>query len=93
MIELIDFLVQQFLPGITLNMLFSHLKTLKLIILGILSNFNLSTRAFKSLTYPVYLKINLLSLLFLLILKIRNPLLFVISIINLFVVLFLTITN
>ena len=44
-------------------------------------------------TYPVYLKINLLSLLFLLILKIRNPLSFVISIINLFVVLFLTITN
>ena len=39
------------------------------------------------------LKINLLSLLFLLFLKIRNPLSFVISIINLFVVLFLTITN
>ena len=36
--------------------------------------FNLSTRALSSLTYPVYLKINLLSLLFLLILKIRNPL-------------------
>ena len=45
------------------------------------------------INYPVYLKINLLSLLFLLILKIRNPLSFVISIINLFVVLFLTITN
>ena len=43
--------------------------------------------------YLVYLKINLLSLLFLLILKIRNPLSFVISIISLFVVLFLTITN
>ena len=36
--------------------------------------FNLSTRALNSLTYAVYLKINLLSLLFLLILKIRNPL-------------------
>ena len=66
---------------------------IKLIILGILSKFNLSTRGLNSLTYPVYLKINLLSLLFLLILKIRNPLSFVISIINLFVVLFLTITN
>ena len=65
----------------------------KLIILGILSKFNLSTRGLNSLTYPVYLKINLLSLLFLLIVKIRNPLSFVISIINLFVVLFLTITN
>ena len=38
-------------------------------------------------------KLNLLSLIFLLILKIRNPLSFVISIINLFVVLLLTITN
>ena len=54
---------------------------------------NLSTRGLNSLTYPVYLKINLLSLLFLLILKIRNPLSFVESIINLFLVLFLTITN
>ena len=62
-------------------------------ILGILSKFNLSTRGLNSLTYPVYLKINLLSLLFLLILKIRNLLSFVISIINLFVVLFLTIPN
>ena len=42
---------------------------------------------------PSIFKANLLSLLFLLILKIRNPLSFVISIINLFVVLFLTITN
>ena len=52
-----------------------------------------TTRGLNLLTYPVYLKINLLSLLFLLILKIRNPLSFVISIINLHVVLFLTITN
>ena len=58
-----------------------------------LSKFNFTTRGLNSLTYTVYLKINLLSLLFLLILKIRNPLSFVISIINLFVVLFLTITN
>ena len=65
----------------------------KLIILGILSKLNLSTRGLNWLTYPVYLKINLLFLLFLLILKIRNPLSFVISIINLFVIQFLTITN
>ena len=50
-------------------------------------------KGLNSLTYPEYLKINLLSLLFLLILKIRNPLSSVISIINLFAVLFLTITN
>ena len=50
-----------------------------------LSKFKFTTRGFNSLTYPVYLKINLLSLLLLLILKIRNPLS---SIINLFVVLF-----
>ena len=46
-------------------------------ILGILSDFNLST-------YPVYLKIHLISLLFLLILKIRNHLLFALSTTNLF---------
>ena len=93
MIELIDFMMQQFLPGVTLNMLVGHIYNPKLIILGILSKFNLSPRGLNSLTYPVYLKINLLSLLFLLISKIRSPLSFVISIINLFVVLFLTITN
>ena len=65
----------------------------EIIILDILLKFNLSTRGLNSLTYPVYLKINLLFLQFLLILKIRNPLSFVISIINLFVVLFVTITN
>ena len=59
--------------------------------LGILSKFNLSIR--NALTYPVYLKINLLSLLFPLILKIRNPLSSVVSIINLFVVLFFNIAN
>ena len=42
-------------------------------------------RGLNSITYPIYLKINLLSFLFLLILKIRNPLSFVI---NLFVKLF-----
>ena len=40
------------------------------------------------LFYPIYLKIKLLSLLFLLILKIRNHLSFFISTINIFVVLF-----
>ena len=42
---------------------------------------------------PSIFKDKMLSLLFLLILKIRNPLSFVISVIILFVVLFLTITN
>ena len=74
MIELIDFMMQHFLLGVTLNMLFGHIQTPKLIISGILSKFNLSTRGFNSLTYPVYLNINLLFLLFLLILKIMNPL-------------------
>ena len=86
MIELIDFMMQQFLRIVTLNMLFPQ--TSKLNILGILSNFNLLTRGLNSLTYPVYLKINLLFLLFLLILKIRSHLSFIKSIINLFVVLF-----
>ena len=60
-------------------------------VLGILSKFNLSTRGLNSLTYPVYLKINLLSLLFPMIgdsLKIRNPPSFVVRIINLFLLLF-----
>ena len=52
MIELIGFMMQQFLPGVTLNMLFGHILTPKLIILGILSKFNLSTRGLNSLTYP-----------------------------------------
>ena len=76
----------------TQHALWSYIDS-ELIILGILSKFNLSTRGLNSLPYPVYLKINLLTLLFLLILKIRNPLSIVISIINLFAVLFLTITN
>ena len=41
--------------------------------------FNLSRMGLNTLIYPVYLKINMLSLLFLLIMKIRNPLSFVIS--------------
>ena len=67
--------------------------TQKFIILGILSKFNLSIKGLNSLTYPVYLKINLLSLLFLRILKTRNHLLFDISAINLFVVLYQSIKN
>ena len=93
MIELINLMMQHFLPSDTLNMLFGCIKTLKLRILDILSKFNLSTMGLNSLTYPVYLKINMLSLLFILILKIRNPLSFAISTINLFVVPSLTITN
>ena len=45
------------------------------------------------INFPSIFKDKSVSLLFLLILKIRNPLSFIISIINLFVVLFLTMTN
>ena len=93
MIQLIDFMMQHFLCNVTLNMIFGQILTPKLIILDILSKFNLSTRVLNSLTYPVILKINLLYLLFLFFLEIRHPLLFVISTINLLVVLLLTITN
>ena len=86
MVELINFMMQHFLLGVTLNMLFSPYIDSEIIIFDILSKFNLSTRGLNSLTYTVYLKINLLSLLFLLMFKIRNPLSFVISTINLFVV-------
>ena len=86
-------MMQHFLIGVTLNMLLGLIKTPKLIILDVVSKFNLLTRGLNSLNYPVYLKINMLSLPFLLISKIRNPLSFVISTINLFVVLFLTISN
>ena len=74
MIELSDFFMQQFSLGVILNMLFDLILTRKLIILGILSKFNLSIKELNSLTYPVSLKINLLPLLYLLILKIRNHL-------------------
>ena len=57
--ELIDFMMQQFLPGVILNMLSDIILTQKLIILGILSMFNLSIKEMNSLTNPVYLKINL----------------------------------
>ena len=92
MIELIDFMMQQFLLGVILKMLFDLILTWKLIILGISSKLNLSIKESNLLIYPVYLKIILLSLIYLLILKIRN-LLFVISTINIFVVLYLTINK
>ena len=75
---------QHFLKGVKLNMLFVLILTLKSIIL---SKHNSSTKGLNSETYPIYIKINLLSLLFSLILKIRNHLLLVINAINLFVVL------
>ena len=59
MIELNDVMMQQFLLGVMLNMLFDLILTQKLIILGILSKFNLSIKELNSLTYPIYLKINL----------------------------------
>ena len=45
MIERIDFMLQQFLQGVILNMLFR-------LILDILSKFNLSTRGLNLLTSP-----------------------------------------
>ena len=59
MLELIDFMIQQFLLSVILNMLFDLILTQKLIILCILSKFNLSIKELNSLTYPVYLKIHL----------------------------------
>ena len=93
MIELIYFMMQHFLQVVILNMLFGLILTLKLIIVGILSKFNLSTKRLNSLTYPEDLKINMLSLFFLLILKLRNHQFFVISTVDIFVVLYKTITN
>ena len=59
MIELIDFMMQRFLLGAILNMLFDLILTQKLIILGILFKFNLSIKELNSLTFPVFLKMNL----------------------------------
>ena len=50
-------MMQHFFSGVTLNMLFGHIYTLKLIILDILSKLDLLTRGLNSLTYPVYLMI------------------------------------
>ena len=81
-------MMQQFVISVKLNVPFDLFLTQKLIILGILSKLNLPIKELKSITFPVYLKINLLLLLFLLILKIMYRLLFVISTINIFVVLY-----
>ena len=80
MIELIDFMMQHFLPGVTQHALWPYVD-MKLIILDILSKFDLSTMGLNSLTYLVYLKINVLSLLFLLILKIKIKMLYLTSLI------------
>ena len=65
MIELIDFMMQQFLLSVILNMLFDLILIWRLITLGILSKFHLSIKELHSLPYPVYLKIHLSSFLFL----------------------------
>ena len=91
MIELIILMMQHFLQGGLLNTLFGILYKLKLFTFGTLLKFNCQENDL--LTYPVYLKINMLSLLFLRILKIRNHLLSVISTIRIFLVLNLTITH
>ena len=79
-------MMQQFLLGVMLKMLFDLILIQKLIILGILSKFNLLIKELNSLAHTVYLKINLSSLLYLLLLKIKNHLLFAISTRNLLVV-------
>ena len=76
-------IIQLFLFDVTLNMLFDHTLTRKLIILGTLSKYHSSIRVSISSIYLAYLEIVLLNHLFLIILKIRNHLLFAINIINL----------
>ena len=76
-------IIQLFLLDVTLNMLFVHRLTRKLIILGTLSKYHSSIRVSISSIYLAYLEIILLNHLFLINLKIRNHLLFAINIINL----------
>ena len=54
---LIDFMMQQFLLGVILNMLLDLILTWKLIILGIESKSDLLLKVYDSLTYLVYFKI------------------------------------
>ena len=56
MIELIDYMMQYFLPSVTLSMLFGHIQTPKLIILDILSKFNFLTRGLNSFNFPSIFK-------------------------------------
>ena len=80
-------MMQHFLQGVTLYMLFALILFFKLIILGILSKYNIICQEGSiSQTCLVCLKLNLLSLPFLLILKTRNHLLFVIGTIDILVV-------
>ena len=88
MTELVDFIMQQVLLFVLLSMLFELILTQKLNIIGILLKINLSRKEFNSLTYPVYLNIKSVSFIHLLILKIRNPLLFVKITISLFILLY-----
>ena len=83
MIENMTSIIQLFLLDVTLNMLFDHTLTRKWIILGTLSKYHSSIRVSIASIYLAYLEIILLNHLFLIILKIRNYLLFVMNIINL----------
>ena len=58
MIELVNFMMQQFLLCVILNMLSDLILPKIIVILGIYSKFNLSIKELNSLLYPVYLKIN-----------------------------------
>ena len=93
-IELIDFMMQQFLLSViyTQHALRPYIDSETNHIRHFIK-VQFVNNGIEFINLPVYLKINLVSLLYLLISKIRNSLLFVISTINLFVVLYLTITN
>ena len=94
MIELIDFMMQHFLPSVTLNMIFGPYIDSEINYNRYFIKIQFVNKGIEFINLPSISKIiYLLSLLFLLILKIRNPIVFVISMINIFVVLFLTVTN
>ena len=54
MVELVDFMMKQFLQGVLLNMLFDHMLPWKLILVVNALNFFLSTNKMNILTYPVF---------------------------------------
>ena len=90
MIELIDFMMQYFLPSVTLNMLFGHIEINHIIHFIKIQFVN---KGIEFINLPSIFKDKSFISSIPTFLKIRNPLSFVISTINIFVVLFLTITN
>ena len=66
MIELTNFMMQHFLQGINLNILFSLIVTLAFNNIRHFVKVQLVNKGIESTTYPVYVKVNLLPLLCLL---------------------------